>query len=100
MRFSHILGFLDNDIAGNKVHIHEYRVPEREQLIELHIFEHDELLEYTNMHRYYRYLNVVFWMALIPKGGNQMNVLSESRVLLTFMKPNIKDKINVFDMIW
>jgi hypothetical protein len=46
------------------------------------------------------YLNAVFWMALIPKGGNQMNVLSESRVLPTFMMPNIKDKINVFDMIW
>jgi hypothetical protein len=73
---------------------------EREQLIELHKSEHDELLKSTNMHRYYMYLNAVFWMALIPKGGNQMNVLSESRVLPTFMMPNIKDKINVFDMIW
>lgn len=29
-----------------------------------------------------------------------MNLLGESKVLLFFMKPNKKDKINVFDLIW
>jgi hypothetical protein len=39
-------------------------------------------------------------MTLIPKGGNQMNILGESKVLLSFMKPNNSESINVFDMIW
>ena len=39
-------------------------------------------------------------MTLIPKGGNQMNILGESKVLLSFMKPNSSESINVFDMIW
>jgi hypothetical protein len=39
-------------------------------------------------------------MTLIPKGGNQMNILGESKVLLSFMKPNSSESINVFYMIW
>jgi hypothetical protein len=39
-------------------------------------------------------------MTLIPKGGNQMNILGESKVLLSFMKPNSTESLNVFDMIW
>jgi hypothetical protein len=39
-------------------------------------------------------------MTLIPKGGNQMNILGESKVLLSFMKPNNTESLNVFDMIW
>ena len=39
-------------------------------------------------------------MTLIPKGGNQMNILGESKVLLSFMKPNSSESLNVFDMIW
>jgi hypothetical protein len=39
-------------------------------------------------------------MTLIPKGGNQMNILGESKVLLSFMKPNSSESINIFDMIW
>jgi hypothetical protein len=49
---------------------------------------------------YYRYLNYLFRMTLLPKGGNQMNVLGESRVLIYFMKPSKKEMINVFDLIW
>lgn len=49
---------------------------------------------------YYRYLNYLFRMTLLHKGGNQMNVLGESRVLLYFMKPSKKEMINVFDLIW
>jgi hypothetical protein len=52
------------------------------------------------MHMYYKYLNSLFRLTLLPKGGNQMNLLGESKVLLFFMKPNKKDKINVFDLIW
>jgi hypothetical protein len=29
-----------------------------------------------------------------------MNILGESKVLLSFMKPNSSESINVFDMIW
>jgi hypothetical protein len=39
-------------------------------------------------------------MTLIPKWGNQMNILGESKVLLSFMKPNSTESLNVFDMIW
>lgn len=39
-------------------------------------------------------------MTLIPKCGNQMNVFGESKVLLAFMKPNDRSRLNVFDMIW
>jgi hypothetical protein len=52
------------------------------------------------MHKYYRYINSLSRMTLIPKGGNQMNILGESKVLLSFMKPNSSESINVFDMIW
>jgi hypothetical protein len=34
------------------------------------------------------------------KGGNQMNILGESKVLLSFMKLNSSESLNVFDMIW
>jgi hypothetical protein len=39
-------------------------------------------------------------MTFIPKRGNQMNILGESKVLLSFMKPNSTESLNVFDMIW
>jgi hypothetical protein len=52
------------------------------------------------MHKYYRYINSLSRMTLIPKGGNQMNILGESKVLLSFMKPSSSESINVFDMIW
>jgi hypothetical protein len=29
-----------------------------------------------------------------------MNILGESKVLLSFMKPSSSESINVFDMIW
>jgi hypothetical protein len=45
------------------------------------------------------YLNSLFRMTLIPKGGNQMNILGESKVLLSFMKPNSCERLNMFDMI-
>jgi hypothetical protein len=53
----------------------------------------------SNMHRYYRYLNSLSRMTVLPKGGNQMNVLRESRILL-LLAPNSLACINVFDMIW
>jgi hypothetical protein len=39
-------------------------------------------------------------MTVLPKGGNQMNVLGESRVFLLLLAPNSLARINVFDMIW
>jgi hypothetical protein len=52
------------------------------------------------MHKYYRYINSLCRMTLIPKGGNQMNILGESKVLLSLMKPNSSESLNVFDMVW
>jgi hypothetical protein len=94
------LGFPDSDIAGDRVKIHEYRLLDRDEAKGLHISEHDEYWKSTNMHKYYGYLSALFRMTLIPKGGNQMNILNESKVLLTFMKPNNRVRLNVFDMIW
>jgi hypothetical protein len=51
------------------------------------------------MHRYYRYLNSLSRMTVLPKGENQMNVLGESRILLLLLAPNSLARINVFDMI-
>lgn len=95
IRFAHILGFTDSDIAGNRVKIHEYRLRDRDEAKDLHISEHDEYWKSTNMHKFYRYLNALFRMTLIPKGGNQMNILGESKVLLTFMKSNNRVRLNV-----
>lgn len=52
------------------------------------------------MHRHYRYLNSLARMTILPKGGNQMNVLSESRILLLCVTPSGQTRINVFNMIW
>ena len=51
------------------------------------------------MHRYYRYLNALFSMTLLLKGGKQVNVLMDSQTLLFFMQPNKTQCINVFDLI-
>jgi hypothetical protein len=99
-RFAHILGFTDNDIAGDKIKIHDFRPPTRAEAKDLHISENDEYWKSTNLHKYYRYLNSLFRMTLISKGGNQMNILGKSKVLLSFMKPNSSESLNVFDMIW
>jgi hypothetical protein len=99
-RFSHILRFTDDDIAGDKIKIHDFCPPTRAEAKDLHISENDEYWKSTNLHKYYRYLNSLFRMTLIPKGGNQMNILGESKVLLSFMKPNSSENLNVFDMIW
>jgi hypothetical protein len=99
-RFAHILGFSDNNIAGDKVKIHDFRPPTRAEAKDLHLSENDEYWKSTNMHKYYRYLNSLFRMTLIPKGGNQMNILGKSKVLLSFMKPNSSERLNVFYMIW
>jgi hypothetical protein len=39
-------------------------------------------------------------MTVLPKGGNQMNILGESQVFLLLLAPNSLARINVFDMIW
>jgi hypothetical protein len=99
-RFAHILGFTDEDISGDKIKIHDFRPPTRDEAKDLHISKTDEYWKSTNLHKYYRYINSLCRMTLIPKGGNQMNILGESKVLLSFMKPNSTESLNVFDMIW
>jgi hypothetical protein len=99
-RFAHILRFSDNDIVGDRIKIHDFHPPTRAEAKDLHLSENDEYWKSTNIHKYYRYLNALFIMTLIPKGGNQMNILGESKVLLSFMKPNSSESLNVFDMIW
>jgi hypothetical protein len=98
--FAHILGFTDNDISGDKIKIHDYHQPTKDEARDLHLSESGKFWESTNMHKYYRYINSLSRMTLIPKGGNQMNILGESKVLLSFMKPNSSESINIFDMIW
>jgi hypothetical protein len=66
----------------------------------VHISKEREFWVTSNMHRYYRYLNYLSRMTVLPKGGNQMNVLGESRVLLLLLTPNSTAHINVFDMVW
>jgi hypothetical protein len=99
-RFAHILGFLDGDISGDKIKIHDFHPPTKDEAKNLHISEPDKYWESTNLHKYYRYINSLCRMTLIPKGGNQMNILGESKVLLSFMKPNSSESINIFNMIW
>jgi hypothetical protein len=82
-RFAHILGFTDEDISGDKIKIHDFRPPTRAEAKDLHISETDEYWKSTNLHKYYRYINSLCRMTLIPKGGNQMNILGESKVLLS-----------------
>jgi hypothetical protein len=94
------LAFTDEDISRDKIKIHDFRPPTRAEAKDLHISETDEYWKSTNLHKYYMYLNSLFRMTLIPKGGNQMNILGESKVLLSFMKPNSTESLNVFDMIW
>jgi hypothetical protein len=94
-RFAHILGFTDNDISGDKIKIHDFRQPTRDEARDLHLFESGKYWESTNMHKYYRYINSLSRMTLIPKGSNQMNILGESKVLLSFMNPSSSESINV-----
>jgi hypothetical protein len=42
----------------------------------------------------------IFTFMRLMSTGNQMNILGESKVLLSFMKPNSTERLNVFDMIW
>jgi hypothetical protein len=53
-----------------------------------------------NMHMYYMYLNSLSRMIVLPKGGNQMNVLADNRIFLLCMILRSRGKVNVFDMIW
>jgi hypothetical protein len=36
-RFAHILGFTDNDISGDKIKIHDFRQPTRDEARDLHL---------------------------------------------------------------
>jgi hypothetical protein len=59
----------------------------------------DKFWKTPNMHCYFRYINALFRMTLLPKGGNQVNVLGDSQTLLFFMQPNKTQRLNVFDLI-
>jgi hypothetical protein len=72
----------------------------REETEFIHVSMDREFWTTANMHRYYRYLNSLSRMTVLPKGENQMNVLGESRVFLLLLAPNSLARINVFDMIW
>jgi hypothetical protein len=96
-RFAHILGFSNADIQGSNMKVHDIRLPMREEIEFIHISMEREFWTTANMHRY---LNSLFRMTILPKGGNQMNVLVESRVFLLLLAPNSLARINVFDMIW
>jgi hypothetical protein len=97
--FSHILGFSDEDIQGSNLKVHDIRLPMREEQEFVHISKEQEVWVTSNMHSYYRYINSLSRMTILPKGGNQMNILRESRILLLLLAPNSLARINVFDMI-
>jgi hypothetical protein len=99
-RFAHILGFSDEDIRDSNLKFHDIRLPQCEEQEILHISKEREFWVTSNMHRYYRYLNSVSRMTILPKGKNQMNVLEESRVLHLLLTPNNTARLNVFDIIW
>jgi hypothetical protein len=100
-RFAHILGFTDGDISGDKIKIHDFRPPTKDEARDLHIFEFDKYWESTNLHKYYIYIyKFSLQNDFHPQRGNQMNILGENKVLLLFMKPNSSESINIFDMIW
>jgi hypothetical protein len=99
-RFAHILGFSDNEIQGRNRKVHDIRLSRQEEQEFVHISKETKFWVTSNTHRYYKYLNSLSRMTVLPKGGNQMNVLGESRILLLLLAPNSLACINVFDMIW
>jgi hypothetical protein len=48
-RFAHILGFTDGDISGDKIKIHDFRPPTKDEAKDLHISESDEYWKSTNL---------------------------------------------------
>jgi hypothetical protein len=80
--------------------VHEFNQPPREQVMDIYLSPDNEFWKTPNMHCYYRYLNALFGVTLLPKGGNQVNVLGDSQTLLFFMQPNKTHRLNVFDLIW
>jgi hypothetical protein len=97
--FAHILGLSDNDIQGSNLKVHDIRLPRQEEQEFVNISKEWEFWVTSYMHRYYRYLNSLSRMTVLPKGENQMNVIGESQILL-LLAPNSLARINVFDMIW
>jgi hypothetical protein len=87
-KFAHILGFSDADIAPERARVHEFNQPPHEQILDIHVSPDHEFWKTANMCHFYRYLNALFKMNLLPKGGNQVNVLGDSQTLLFFMQPN------------
>lgn len=67
-RFAYILEFSDLDNAENITRVHEFKQPPREQVMDIHVSLDREFLKTPNIHRYYRYLNALFRMTLLPKG--------------------------------
>jgi hypothetical protein len=94
------LGFSDEDIQGRNLKVHDIRLPRWEEQEIVHISKEREFWVTSNIHRYYMYLNSLSRMTVLPKGGNQMNVLGESQILLILLAPNSLARINVFEMIW
>jgi hypothetical protein len=66
-RFAHILGFSDEDIQGGNLKVHDIRLPMREETEFIHISKEREFWITANMHRYYRYLNSLSRMTVLPK---------------------------------
>ena len=65
--FVHILGFFDEDIQGSNLKVHDIRLPMREEQEIIHISKEREFWITSNMHRYYRYLNSLSRMTVLPK---------------------------------
>ncbi|KAJ1265193.1 hypothetical protein BS78_08G060500 [Paspalum vaginatum] len=101
-RFAHILGFSDSDINKNNVCAHEYNIAGVDDIVnDMHMDRTGTFWVSRNMKPPIRYLNHLLRVTVVPKGGDQTEILSRSHTILWLLHPGNEDKtINVFDLIY
>jgi hypothetical protein len=98
-RFARILGFDDVDLL--KYYIHDARKPDDDEALILHVDENEALWKTTNVRPTFRYMNSLIRQTVLPKGGNEMNILSHNQTLLLSLAQRNEDtEFSVFNMIW
>jgi hypothetical protein len=97
-KFAKILGFGDDDLR--KDHFHNIQFGEEFDASVFHIDTSQHMWETSNMKPYYRYLNLLFCQTILPKAGNEMNVQSNSQLLLSFFTPKEEQEFSIFDLLW
>jgi hypothetical protein len=95
-RFARILGFGDEDLL--KDYIHDSRKPTDDEALILHVDENETFWKTTNVKPTFRYMNSLIRQTVLPKGGNEMNILSHNQTLLLSLADGTE--FSTFDMIW